>query len=235
MNSRLRSQQLGIDHDSQFSHLGVYNIHEDIKLRFGDNKKLWFTSDNHFGHANVIKFCARPFLNVDHMDQDMISRWNAVVKNDDTVFHLGDFAFKGVKTIEKYVNQLNGKIILIRGNHDEKQIGKITPYFHGVHDYLEIDVRDESAPQGWQHIVLCHYAFKVWNRSHYGSWSLHGHSHGSLKDDPFSRSFDVGVDCHDYTPLSYSRVREIIATKCCVAIDHHGGKGDNDTELCNVE
>jgi calcineurin-like phosphoesterase family protein len=159
---------------------------------------------------------------VDEMDQALIKNWNELVKPDDIVFHLGDFAFKGSNSIQHYRNQLNGKIYLIRGNHDSKQIGQLTPYFDGVFDYLEIDVADNEARQGWQHITLCHYALRVWNRSHHGSYSLYGHSHNTLPDDPNSRSFDVGVDCHDYKPISYSRVKEIMATKSFQPVDHHG-------------
>jgi len=155
------------------------------------------------------------------MDQTLIKNWNELVKPDDIVFHLGDFAFKGSHSIQHYRNQLNGQIHLVRGNHDSKQIGQLAPYFDGVFDYLEIDVADDDAHQGWQHITLCHYALRVWNRSHHGSYSLYGHSHGTLLDDPNSRSFDVGVDCHDYKPISYQRVKEIMATKSFQPVDHH--------------
>ena len=156
------------------------------------------------------------------MDRTLIENWNELGGENDTVIHLGDFAFKGCNSIKHYRDQLNGKVILIRGNHDPKQFGQLTPHFDGVHDYLEIDVKDADANQGWQHITLCHYALRVWNRSHHGSFSLFGHSHGTLPDDPNSLSFDVGVDCHDYKPISYNRVKEIMATKTFTPIDHHG-------------
>jgi calcineurin-like phosphoesterase family protein len=156
------------------------------------------------------------------MDQTLIKNWNELVKPDDIVFHLGDFAFKGLYSVQRYRDQLNGKIYLIRGNHDPKQMGQLTPYFDGVFDYLEIDVADNEARQGWQNITLCHYALRVWNKSHHGSFSLYGHSHGTLPDDPNSRSFDVGVDCHDYKPISYKRVKEIMAAKSFQPVDHHG-------------
>jgi len=192
-------------------------------MKIIDNTKAWFTAHTHFGHRNIIKYTAtRSFENEDEMDAQLIKNWNELVKPGDTVFHLGDFALKNSKSIKHYRDQLNGKIILVRGNHDPKQLGQLAPYFDGVYDFLEIDVKDSQADQGWQHIVLCHYALRVWNRSHYGSWSLYGHSHGTLPDDPNSLSFDVGMDCHDLKPISFQRVKEIMSTKTFKPVDRHG-------------
>lgn len=82
----------------------------------------WVISDTHFYHTNIIKYCDRPFANAEEMDETIIHNWNSVVKPDDFVWHLGDFAFgKGsIERIEEYVKRLNGKIMLIRGNHDRE-------------------------------------------------------------------------------------------------------------------
>ncbi|MFK5004710.1 hypothetical protein ACI4AP_29375, partial [Klebsiella pneumoniae] len=72
-----------------------------------------------------------------------------------------------------------------------------------------------------QRIVLCHYAMEVWNKSHHQAWHLYGHSHGSLPDNPNAKKFDVGVDCHNYTPLSYQDVKNIMARKNFKPFDHH--------------
>lgn len=83
----------------------------------------FFTADTHFGHENIIKYCNRPFKNVNHMDETLIRNWNQRVKLNDTVYVLGDFCFKGgieggtSKSII-YQSLLNGKIIFIKGNHD---------------------------------------------------------------------------------------------------------------------
>ena len=191
-------------------------------MKIFKKENLWFTSDTHWGHHNIIRYCNRPFESADEMDQKLIENWNELIGENDIVFHLGDFAFKGSNSIKHYRDQLNGRISLLRGNHDAKQFGQLTPHFDGVYDYLEIDVEDKDANQGWQRITLCHYSLRVWNRSHHDSWSLYGHSHGTLPDDPNSLSFDVGVDCHDYKPISYNRVKEIMATKTFTPIDHHG-------------
>lgn len=83
----------------------------------------WVTSDMHFGHANIIKYCNRPFSDVDRMNEVLIHNWNQRVKEDDIVYHLGDFCFKGgveggISKPQYWENQLNGKIIHIKGNHD---------------------------------------------------------------------------------------------------------------------
>ena len=84
----------------------------------------WFISDTHFNHGNIIGYCDRPFNNVEHMDREIIRRWNERVKPEDTVFHLGDFMFGGSaihgnqKKPNYYLEQLNGHIISVKGNHD---------------------------------------------------------------------------------------------------------------------
>lgn len=191
-------------------------------MKIENNKKAWFTSDSHASHRNIIKYSNRPFKSVDEMNTQLAKNWNELVNPGDLIFHLGDFCYGDLSQWENFRNQLNGDIILIKGNHDALQNGQIKHLFQGIHNFLEIGVKDEDAPNGWQHITLCHYALRVWNRSHYGSYSLFGHSHGTLPDDPNSLSFDVGVDCHDYKPISYNRVKEIMATKTFKPIDHHG-------------
>ena len=79
------------------------------------------------------------------MDGQLIKNWNQLVGHEDTVIHLGDFCFGDVKQWEKYRNQLNGKIILIKGNHDKLQNGQIDHLFEEIYDYLEIKVKDENA------------------------------------------------------------------------------------------
>ena len=88
-----------------------------LHLSNEESSRCYFTSDTHFGHANIIKFCNRPFKNVEEMNQKLIENWNSVVGPNDLVFHLGDFAFGG-QPLWRYIReQLNGNIILIKGNH----------------------------------------------------------------------------------------------------------------------
>ncbi|MCX6365194.1 MAG: hypothetical protein NTX57_00570 [Armatimonadetes bacterium] len=88
--------------------------------------------------------------------------------------------------------------------HD-KTADRMKESFGWVRDYYELKVEDADAPSGKQRIVLCHYAFRVWRNAHHGSWHLYGHSHGSLPGA--GRSMDVGVDCHDFSPISYEQVK----------------------------
>ena len=176
----------------------------------------WFISDTHFYHTNVIKFCNRPFKTMEEMNETMIRNWNERVKPGDLVYHVGDFALmlRTDEQLDNLVRRLNGQIHLVRGNHDHKRTRKCKK-FASVQDYLEIKI-------GEQRIVLCHYAFRVWNKSHYSSWNLHGHSHGSLPRNYDQKQLDVGVDCWDYRPISFDEVTKEMKKHKSVSVDHHG-------------
>jgi calcineurin-like phosphoesterase family protein len=161
----------------------------------------YFTADTHFGHDSIRKHCGRPFKTVAEMDKTLIANWNARVRPRDTVYHLGDFAFKASRQIEDYRRKLNGKIHLIRGNHDSKDPGRLERVFDSVHSLHCIRIEGQT-------IVLCHYAMRVWEKEHHGSWHLYAHSHGRLPDNRLTLSFDVGVDSHNYMPISFEEVRE---------------------------
>ena len=115
---------------------------------------IWFTSDTHFGHANIIKFVGRPFKSVEEMDETIIERWNECVRPGDSVYHLGDFALMQRTTaeVEEYVKRLRGQKFLIYGNHDHKRTRKAKG-FQEITPYKEIGV-------GEQRIILMHYAMK---------------------------------------------------------------------------
>jgi len=177
-----------------------------------DSNRIWFTSDHHFGHKNIIKYSERPFDSVDEMNAEMIKRWNEKVGPDDHVYHLGDFALTSPGKLRKIREQLHGKIFLITGNHESTALD-CKDCFDWIKDYYELTVNDADAHRGKRFIVLFHYAMRVWNAGHHGTWHLYGHSHGNLPDDESSRSFDVGVDCHNFYPLSYQEVKDIMAQK----------------------
>jgi calcineurin-like phosphoesterase family protein len=153
------------------------------------------------------------------MDDTIIDNINEVVKSNDILYHLGDFALCGTSIILDYIKRINCKNIrLILGNHDKqirKQKAFFERYFEWITDFKEIKTL------GGQRITLCHYAMRVWNKSHPGACQLTGHSHGSLPDDPNSLSFDVGVDCHGFKPLHFDEVAAIISRKKFIPIDHH--------------
>ncbi|WP_196886502.1 metallophosphoesterase [Aureivirga sp. CE67] len=174
--------------------------------------KIFFTSDNHFGHKNILKFSNRPFDSVQEMDEYMIQKWNEKVGENDEVYHLGDVGFYSSGKMRKILERLNGKIYLIKGNH-EKSAEACHTRFEWIKDYHELVVKDDEFERGEQLVILFHYAMKEWNCSHWGSYHLYGHSHGTLQEDETSLSFDIGVDCHGFAPLSYEEVKQIMKQK----------------------
>ena len=193
---------------------------------------LLFTSDTHYYHKKIIEYCHRPFGSVEEMNEAMIDRWNSKVKPEDEVYHIGDFALKcSVPEVENIVRRLNGHIHLILGNHDlkNKSVMRAGGFVEKVH-YKELKVGDLK-------IVLCHYPFLTWNKSHRGSWSLHGHCHGTLKNPkcPFclksqegllARRLDVGVDCWNFEPVSFDELAVVMEKVKFEPVDHHEEKED---------
>jgi calcineurin-like phosphoesterase family protein len=173
---------------------------------------VFFTSDTHFGHKTLVRKGYRPFATIEEHDETIIENWNMRVSRGDWVYHLGDFAFSN--SPEQYLERLNGHKVLITGNHDKNP--RLRHGWDEIHPFLERTFMDGFCDR---YIVMCHYAMRVWNKSHYGSWHLFGHSHGTCP--PWSRSFDVGVDCHNFTPLSLSEVSEIMKNRPYEAADRH--------------
>ena len=179
--------------------------------------KLFFTSDTHFFHKNIIEYCNRPFANTYEMNEALVKNWNSVVPTDGVVFHLGDVSLTAIpKVLNDLLHRLNGTIYLIIGNHEKDALGKeyVKNHWAGVYDITEKFIEDEEITYGEQHIVMCHYPMQVWNASHRGSWQLFGHVHGGLSNKGeikhSSMAMDVGVDCNNYTPFSYQQVKEQI-------------------------
>lgn len=197
----------------------------------------WFTADLHFDHANVIKYAKRPFLapdgspDVELMNEELVRRHNALVAQKDYVFYLGDLSLGSPKRAFEHIRRLNGIKHWVPGNHDKELLknGQIFSLFEWVRELTEIRVPDDTVfgrTRGVQAIVLCHYAMRVWNKSHYGAWQLFGHSHGSLKDELHLRQLDVGVDNWSYAPVSYQELKQKMAEKVWKPIDHHGAPRD---------
>ena len=183
--------------------------------------EVFFTSDTHFGHSNIIKYCVRPFNNTNEMDEALINNWNVKVPKDGIVYHLGDFAWGSINYWEKIREQLNGEIILIYGNHDEK-------YLNNEHMYK---LFKEVTPQKkiWIDktcIYMNHYPFLCFGGSYKGldaTWQLFGHVHSNPRSEEgldhkrlvncFPTQYDVGVDNNNFTPISLDEVSKIIANR----------------------
>jgi calcineurin-like phosphoesterase family protein len=156
---------------------------------------IYFISDTHFGHYNIIKYCDRPFDNIHIMDQVIFDNINEVVGQDDTLYILGDFCFKGKKPIEYRLRILCQDVHLILGNHDKR-----TDFIHSN----AADMNGFSSIQEVKEIIYCnqriylsHYPHRSWPASHKGSWMLFGHVHSKLDhEDRISnrKTLDVGVD-----------------------------------------
>lgn len=185
---------------------------------------IFLTSDTHFWHRNILKYCPRPWNTVEEMNEGLIQNWNSVVKPDDTVYHLGDFAFCGNNKLKAILGRLAGKICLIKGNHDSYKNLSKTGRFEWIRDYYELKVEDPELPRGYQGFVLCHFPFLTWNQKDNGSVNLHGHTHASLSVDYDEKRIDVGVDnpLWNYTPVSYAQIKEELKKYKEPKYDHHG-------------
>lgn len=147
---------------------------------------IWFTSDTHFGSERTLQLSKRPFKSVSRMNTEIVDNWNELVSPEDTVYHLGDFGDY------KYLDQLEGKIIFIKGNYDEKD--NLEGLFSDVLDecYLEL-------PSG-ESIFLNHYPSK----HSQDKFNLFGHVHKLCMIKKYG--LNVGVDCHDFKPINLETV-----------------------------
>lgn len=176
---------------------------------------LWFTADHHFSHTNIIRYCNRPFESAEEMDVALVNLWNETVGRDDIVYHLGDFTLQALDKFKAIAWQLNGYLKIVPGSHDRRWLTQFKSDDPGLHTapghpivllppLVSLELPGLGVGGYPQVIVLCHYALRVWDRAHYGSWHLYGHSHGHLPS--LGLSLDVGVDCHGYRPLSLAAV-----------------------------
>lgn len=176
---------------------------------------IWFTSDPHYWHKNVLTYCNRPFSSVEEMNEGLIENWNSVVGAKDTTFILGDFAFSGVVKAKEILRRLNGVKYLVMGNHD---------WHNKAHKWEEIgfSIFDETKTQdhiviGNEFVTLSHFPYKghMHDERYFekapedqGGWLLHGHVHKAWKVK--NKMINVGVDVWDYKPVSLEEIKEII-------------------------
>lgn len=113
-------------------------MNEDIGKKTLTGRE-WITSDTHFFHRNIMRYCGRPWSDVTEMNKAMIDRWNSVVKTNDIVFHLGDFALCGTQAKAHILSQLSGHLIFVKGNHDS---GRTSMLSCGCKEaYLQVEGR----------------------------------------------------------------------------------------------
>lgn len=186
----------------------------------------YFTSDLHFGHENIIKYCERPFNSVEHMNEVLIANWNAIVNPTDEVWVLGDLAMGRIDETLPLVARLNGHLILLTGNHD-----RCWPYAKKMNPTKLADWRLKYLAAGFSEIYdgvverptlidarLCHFPY-IGDSQGYdrfpdqrpadtGGWLVHGHVHDEWKIK--DRMINVGTDVWDYTPVNVEVLKEII-------------------------
>ena len=187
-----------------------------------------------------MRYCHRPFTSVGDMDAALLENTNSRVGRGDLLYFLGDWSFKFAAKYRKLINCPN--IHFIRGNHDRESDKVYRELFTTVKDLNKIKTTLDGKRV---EIVLCHYAMRVWNKSHHGVWHLYAHSHNTLPDNS-SLSLDVGVDAiagratgktyqelksedawtlldpEQYRPTSLEEVCAIMNTKQLKTVDHHG-------------
>lgn len=192
-----------------------------MELKRSFNKEelnnIFLTSDTHFFHKNILKYCNRPFKDIEEMNQCLIDNWNKKVPKDGLVFHLGDFAFGGFDKIRNIREQLNGKICLIKGNHDPKNNSQNVSTLNEIFDHVTYQMKlkfDEY------NVYLNHFPFLCYDGSYMKTIQFFGHCHTS-KDKSldmdkirllnlFPNQYDVGVDNNNYSPISAKEAIEII-------------------------
>lgn len=181
--------------------------------------RIFFTSDLHFGHENVIRFDNRPFASVEEMDEELIKRWNAKVGKGDLVYVLGDMIWKTRNDdAPTLTNRLNGQKYLIKGNHDRfLHNAKAVQALAAVKDYADICVPLEDGTQ--RRCILSHYFIPMYVGSRYGAIHLHGHSHNTkeaaielqiakmLTDEEIpNRIYNVGCMYWNYAPVTLDEI-----------------------------
>lgn len=166
---------------------------------------IYYTSDLHFCHENIIKLCNRPFKNIEEMNEHIINKWNSKVGIKDKVYILGDVYFrcKDYKWLENNFNRLNGEKYLILGNHDSL-IDTIDwyKYFKWIGNYKKI-------VDSGRKVILFHYPIEEWDGFFRGSYHLYGHVHNSDNGlRKIDRRYNVGVDVNDFEPKTLDELIE---------------------------
>lgn len=168
----------------------------------------FYISDIHFGHERAIEFDKRPFATVEEMDRMLIELWNARVQPEDSVYILGDFAFRNKRPEEWYLRQLKGKKHLVIGNHDGKLLKNETAMscFETAEKMMQISDNGNQ-------ICLCHFPLAEWNGYYRGTWHIYGHIHDAKKETyefmkNRERALNAGCTINNYAPVPF---RELVA------------------------
>ncbi len=212
---------------------------------------IWFTSDTHFGHSNIVrgeskwenKISCRPFNTLEEHDDVIISNINKYVKENDVLYHLGDFSMGGKANVWKYRARINCKNIhLCLGNHDIHIAKNAVLDGVAAQDLFSSVQIVNQKKIGKTNLVMCHYAFRTWDKGNYGSFMIHGHSHNSLppyekllqiaddkqlyKTGDLYKQIDVGLESayeltREWRPFHIEEIRNIMENRINLGVDHH--------------
>lgn len=193
-----------------------------IHINLTDAQKLFFTSDLHFGHRNIIRFCSRPVRDERHMKEVLIENWNRVVGEKDIVVDLGDLCwFDSNKEIQKIYNQLNGKIFQQMGNHDsERGFREMPKHVTLVDDITMYWITLPDDPTVYE-VTASHFPLMTWpGRGRRKSINLFGHIHtcSTTNSTDFDgnlplwkeQQYDVGTDNNGLTPIEFRDILKIL-------------------------
>lgn len=177
---------------------------------------IWFTSDMHLGHSNIIELSKRPFKDIEDMDKQLINNWNSRVKPNDTIYHLGDFCFRNIKKFNQYFHNLNGHIIFIQGNHDHNNgvnspILDMTIHYGGENLLLIHNPSDVTCFGG--KLVLCGHVHQNWRfqRNYYDDISYLNDAEQLVRklyngDSNYTDFCNVGVDVNAGYPVNIQEI-----------------------------
>ena len=177
---------------------------------------IWFTSDWHLDHVNIMKYCNRPFEKIEDMNQTIFSNFFDIIHRGDTVYFLGDLSF-GQRHLSYFFLMLRDRGITVHfiiGNHD-KDLIKFTKEKNFFATFsttiqhliflLNIEIENQS-------VTLCHYPMLTFNKSHYGAWQLYGHHHNNtyyknIPPEIMGKKMNIGVDVNNFKPVSWNQVK----------------------------
>ena len=215
-----------------------------MKIILNPDQNLWFTSDTHYNHYNIVKSITkwegsrkdrtRDFESLEQMNEVIVEHINSFVKEDDILIHLGDWSFGGFDSIKEFRDKIKCKNIhLVLGNHDHhiaNNKNNIQDLFSSVHEYLFLQVNIPVGPTFTKHRFVCmHYPIASWNGMSEGIVHLHGHTHLPPEYKlGKGKSLDVGIDGNYYFPISISQINYMMKKqpihRLILPIDHHEEK-----------
>lgn len=169
---------------------------------------IYYISDLHFGHKNIIKMDGRPFSSIEEMDEHLIQLWNERLTDEDDIYIVGDFAFRNGNTAAWYLGRLKGRKHLVIGNHDRLTIQdrKAMEFFSSVE-------KMESVIDNGRKVSLCHFPVAEWNGKRRGGYHVYGHLHGRRDEvyefmSRFDRALNAGCMINGYRPVTLGELIE---------------------------